>query len=387
MTQSIEKPDRQQPPKVSRNKRHWPRLFGLFIALLIFLMSGNSSSCQAQSRFSTRSRTAAYHPTSTQLPTEVPKLTRNAITPSMLPDRLEQTSLSACSRGLMSVSDFLFYQSLARDARLCHQNCSRSDEQLVWRHYQSQIREIAAALNTASGLSGRSNFEQESCAVRFAIAESAVRLAQLTDDSARISAARQWEISEAEQLVSAVRRNMNFGLASPFELASAEARFAKSRQQPLDEQLKPWKRYLAWQAASPVADQSEPIDASSTARLSMDELVLENALESEDVADINRICTTACKVAEEQFSEVLNSGTQVRHTLPQLLRSLVLRDQLLRIQEQLPVDSTNCDRKSFDADWSTLNAIAGSTVDRRGRVEADYIAVELCNVSFSSPTQ
>ncbi|MEW4490027.1 hypothetical protein AB1L42_18230 [Thalassoglobus sp. JC818] len=387
MNHHLQNSDGRRILKASPKFIQRPELWGFIASLAMFVLSGNLSTCHAQSRFATQSRTAAYHPTSAQLPTQFPKLTRSGVSPGNLPDRLEQTSLSACSRGLMSASDFLFYQSLARDARLSHRKCSKREVQIIWQHYQSQIQQIAKRLNMASGSSGPSVFEQESCAIRFALAESAVQIAQLTEDSSHIEAARLREIGEAERWVSTVRQRMNLGLASPFELASAEARLAKSRQLPLAEQIAPWTKYLAWQSASFNGRQSGAINAISSAQLSVNALQLENALDAERLTEVERLCTAACQFSEDQFAGTLNSVSQPNLALPQLVRSLVLRDQMLRLQEHLPAEASQSGRKRFDADWSILNSIAASTTDRRGRIGADCIAVELCHASFSASPQ
>lgn len=329
-----------------------------------------------------------YNPTGKPLPKSIPRgfQGRARIDPNAAA-ALEATSHAAFMRSLMPLEDYLTYLGMARDARLSGKELTEAEVVAAWTHYRDQLRQIVPTLQRLNQPAA-SNWAAELAWSKYAVLRADLSIAQITEDDSAAANLREQLQSASAALLTQRQFDYQLGMASLSDLAYARDRFLATNGSNLSDRvelLSGQKAVLeSWRQAGAEIGRADKIVET---QLSQELLQFQGALSSGDFEMIHSSLKRVNEVSHAHFDQTMAYYQRGTAPLHQLTKSLTLRQRLNRLEEEIPELVDDESKQRFDQDWSQLKRIAAAQQDRRGRISADLLAVELLGMSIEPASE
>lgn len=322
-----------------------------------------------------------YSPTGKKLPTSLPTVLQAKKKYGNTPRQLESFSESAFRRSLMPLKDHLRYLAMARDARLSGSDITQEQELAVWGNYRDRLRTVIPAMKSLNQPSA-SNWASELAWANYAVARAEQRIVEIDEDTAGFEAASSRVQQTSGQLLAQREFDNTLGLATVSDLTYAQDRFlaanqsSQSRRIALLEHTKEMQQ--KWNRSGAGIGRTDRV---LETQLMQDLMRFQETLQQGDIEKVSAQLSRVREVSQRHFqvtAEYYSHGTAPLH---QLTNTMVLRQRLRQLQQEVPELAEKTPNVQFQRDWQYLKRAAASVSDRRGRMSADLLAVDLLSLS------
>ena len=347
-----------------------------FCFVLSFALSSEFTEVYAQGK------TESYSPTGKKLPTTLPTALQSQKKYGSTPNQLESFSESAFRRSLMPLKDHLRYLAMARDARLSGSDITKEQELAAWGNYRERVQSIIPAMQRFNQPAA-ANWAAELAWANYAVVRAEQKIAEIGENSAAIDAASAQVQKASEQLLAQREFDGKLGLATMADITYAQDRLLAANHASPKERiafLENSKSVL--QRWNSKGDGIGRTDRVLETQLMEDLLMFQGSLQQGDVEKISDQLARVRQVSQRYFqvtAEYYSHGTAPLH---QLTSSMVLRQRLRKLQQDVPELAEKSPNTQFLQDWQFLKQAAASVTDRRGRMPADLLAIDLLGLSI-----
>ncbi len=322
-----------------------------------------------------------YSPTGKKLPTVLPTVLQSKKKYGRAPDQLESFSESAFRRSLMPLKDHLQYLAMARDARLSGSDISKEQELAAWGGYRERLKAVIPAMRSLNQPSA-SNWASELAWANYAVVRAEQRIAEISENSSAYEAATRQVQDASGQLLAQREFDNTLGLATVSDLTYAQDRFlaanqsSKSRRIELLEHTKSMQQ--KWNRSGAGVGRTDRV---LETQLTQDLMRFQETLQEGDIEKVSAQLSRVQQVSQRHFqvsAEFYSHGTAPLH---QLTKSMMLRQRLRQLQQVVPELEDESSDLQFQRDWRQLKQSAATVSDRRGRMSADLLAIDLLGLS------
>ncbi len=325
-----------------------------------------------------------YNPSEKKIPTNLPTALQAKRLYGQSPQQLEAASQSAFLRSLMPLEDHLRYLAMARDARLSGSDLTQKQKIEAWGQYRAQIAEIVPRMQQFNQ-PGATGWASELAWAKYAITRADQRLAELQENSVQLASATSEAQQASQQLLSQTEFDYGLGMSTLSDLTYAKDRYLASndadRERRLGELADVKAMQEVWNQRGAGIGRSDKILETEVAQ---NLLKFQETLKSGEPKEIAAQMSSLDRASRQHFQtsvKYFKNGTAPLH---QLTNSILLRQRLQQLQREAPELANKDSKKAFQEDWNTLQQAAASKTDRRGRIQADLLAIDLLSVSVDS---
>ncbi|MDB4742898.1 hypothetical protein OAF98_00305 [Planctomicrobium sp.] len=325
-----------------------------------------------------------YNPEKKQVPKFIPALIQPELKFGNLPGHLDRASNSAFKRGLMPLESRLKYLALARDARISEAGDSESAVQDVWTGYRNELAAIVPQIRRLNQ-PGASGWNAELILAKYSVLRANQQIASITEDAGGLAEATAGLQEAATALYRQRETDYSAGLASLQDLMYARDRLLNSTQFSSVDRIDAIEGVILTQSKwNSKGAEIGRTDRILEAQLTKELIGFQDSLEAGALPAITEKLFNLNSTGHQHFETTLKFYQNGTAPLHQLTSSILIRQRLQRLSNEFPELQSDEADQEFQSDWNTLKSIAESTSDRRGRNEADLIAIDLMNVSVNA---
>lgn len=318
-----------------------------------------------------------YSPTGKKLPTSLPTVLQSKKRYGSTPGQLESFSESAFQRSLMPLKDHLRYLAMARDARLSGSDITQEQKLAAWGNYREKLRSVIPAMQRLNQ-PGAANWASELDWANYAVVRAEQRIAEISEDTGGYEAASLLVQQASGQLLAQREFDNTLGLATVSDLTYAQDRFLAANKSSQSSRIALFEnaksKQLRWNRSGAGIGRTDRV---LETQLTQDLMRFQETLQQGDLEKVSDQLSQVRQVSQRHFqvtAEYFSHGTAPLH---QLTNSMVLRQRLRQLQQEVPELADKSPNVQFQQDWQFLKRAASSVSDRRGRISADLLAVDL----------
>ncbi len=220
---------------------------------------------------------------------------------------------------------------------------------------------------------------------KYAISRADQRLAELSENPLRLASATSEVQLASQQLLSQREFDYALGMSSLSDLTYAKDRFLATSEASGDRRVSQYADAEAlqqkWNQRGAGVGRADKVLETQVAQ---ELLKFQEALAGGDTKEIASQMASLEKNSRQHFQTTVGYFKKGTAPLHQLTNSLLLRQRLQQLQQEIPEIASQSSKRAFQEDWSILQQAAASKRDRRGRIQADLLAIDLLSVSVNS---